>query len=185
MALYNYSYKTPTLMAIFYGLLLLSILHISHKIIESFKIYSLQFIKKIGFELLIAFGLSFTVIPLMNEFSTEHNIEKPEPFSNEVVEAALQANRPVFINYTARWCITCQVNKSSVIESDTIKKLFKENDILYVEADWTNYSAPITQSLQEYKRESIPLYVIRKPGKDEPIILPELLTEHAIVNAFK
>lgn len=185
MSLYNYSYKTPTLSAIFYSVLLLSILYISNKVIESFKIYSVQFIKKIAFELAIAFGLSFTILPLLNTFSSEHNIENPEPFSQEVVEAALQANRPVFINYTARWCITCQVNKSSVIESETIKKLFEEKNVLYVEADWTNYNPPITKSLQEYKRESIPLYVIRKPGQEEPIILPELLTENSIVNAFK
>jgi len=185
MAVYNYSYKTPMLTTIFYGLLLISILYISNKVIESFKIYSIQFIKKICFELLIAFGLSFTVLPLMNEFSTEHNIENPEPFSKELMQAALQANRPVFINYTARWCITCQVNKSSVLESDTIKKLFKKHDVLYLEADWTNYSATITKSLQEHKRESIPLYVIRKPGQEEPIILPELLSENSIINAFK
>lgn len=185
MTLYNYNYKTPILSPIFYGLLLVSILYISNKIIESFKIYSIQFIKKIGFELVIAFALSFTILPLMNIFSNEHNIEHPEPFSKEVVEAALQANRPVFINYTARWCITCQVNKSTVIESDTIKKLFKDKNVLYVEADWTNYNPPITKSLQEYKRESIPLYILRKPGEDEPIILPELLTEKSIINAFR
>lgn len=185
MALYKYDYKTQMLTVVFYGLLLLSILYISNKIIESFKIYSVQFIKKIGFELLIAFALSFTIIPLMNVFSAEHNIENPEPYSKEVVEAALQANRPVFINYTARWCITCQVNKSSVIESDTIKKLFKEKDVLYVEADWTNHNPVITKSLQEYGRESIPLYILKMPGQKNPIILPELLTENSIVNALK
>ena len=185
MALYNYSYKTPILSIIFYGLLLLSFLYIINKIIESFKIYSIQFIQKIGFELIVAFGLSFTVLPLMNLFSHAHHIEQPEPFSKEVVEAALQANRPVFINYTARWCITCQVNKSTVIESNTIKKLFKEKNVLYVEADWTNYNPSITKSLQEHKRESIPLYVIRKPGEDKAIILPELLTEKSIMTAFQ
>ncbi|MDP2194072.1 MAG: thioredoxin family protein [Alphaproteobacteria bacterium] len=183
MALLQFQYKTSMHYTLLYILILISVIYIANKVIECFKIYSFHGIRKLILELGVGFVLSFTTLPLLNMFSTNYNIEKPVPFSKEIIDSALKAGRPVFINYTARWCITCQVNKSSVIESDVIRQLFKEKNVLYVEADWTNYNPEITKSLQEHQRESIPLYVVLRPNM-QPIVLPELITESSVREAL-
>ena len=90
-----------------------------------------------------------------------------------------RAGKPVFVDVTAAWCITCQVNEKSVLETDSIQRLFQDKDVYYLVADWTNYSPSITMYLESFERSGVPLYVYYPPGK-EPIVLPQILTHQKI-----
>ena len=96
----------------------------------------------------------------------------------------VQKNQSVFIDFTAAWCITCQVNKKAVLETPEVVELFQSNKVYLVRADWTNYSEPITKALASYGRNSVPLYVFFNHQTKEEIILPELLTKQSIRSLF-
>ena len=81
-----------------------------------------------------------------------------------------------FINFTAAWCITCKVNEA-VAFTDNIFSKFDENNITYLEADWTNRNIEIAKQIEKYNRSGIPLYVYWNNTLDEPIVLNEILTE--------
>lgn len=90
----------------------------------------------------------------------------------------------VFIDFTAAWCITCQVNKKTVLNTEEIQKLFSKENVYLVKADWTNYNKEITQALAGFGRNSVPLYVYYRKAEREPVILPELLTKKDIYKLF-
>lgn len=142
-------------------------------------------VKNLVINIISAFILSLSTSHFIDTFEFGESILTPTPYSEEAIESALQKGESVFINYTARWCVTCQINKSSVLKSKRIQNAFKDYNVKYIEADWTNHSPTITESLKKYKRESIPFYVLIIPGKKEPIIFPELLTENSVLSAFK
>ena len=84
--------------------------------------------------------------------------------------------KPYFINFTAAWCITCQVNEA-VAFTDDVLALFNNKDITYFKADWTNRNAEIAEELEKYNRSGLPVYVYWNKKLDEPMVLNELLTE--------
>lgn len=87
----------------------------------------------------------------------------------------LRKTHPVLIDFTAKWCITCQVNKRLVLNTSKAHKLFKSKNVQLVKADWTTYDSAITKALEQYGRSSVPLYVLLYPdGRHK--VLPELLT---------
>jgi DsbC/DsbD-like thiol-disulfide interchange protein/cytochrome c biogenesis protein CcdA len=108
-----------------------------------------------------------------------------ETWSPERVSALRAEGRPVYIDFTARWCATCQVNKRVVFGNAAVVRFFIENDVAVLVADWTNQDPAITRALAEYERSAVPFNLIWLPNKDEPIILPELLTPGLVLNAFK
>lgn len=95
----------------------------------------------------------------------------------EVWNLRLQG-RGVFVNYTATWCLTCLVNERVVFKKEKFQRFLAENDIVYMEADWTNYDEEIAISLEKLGRTALPVYVFYPNGgpTNEPILLPELLT---------
>lgn len=98
-----------------------------------------------------------------------------EKWSGTGVEELLESGTPVFVDFTATWCATCQLNKKRAY-TEEITKLFKEYGIVALKGDKTNASPDIEKKLQELGRTAIPVNVLYIPGKDEPIITPELLT---------
>ena len=75
--------------------------------------------------------------------------------------AALRAEgRPVLVNMTADWCITCKVNEKSVFATEDFEKLLEETGTVYLVGDWTNTDPAITAFLEEYKSPGVPLYVL-------------------------
>lgn len=97
----------------------------------------------------------------------------------------LRANgRPVFIDVTADWCITCKVNERVALHTDTVRAAFERHNVAYVVADWTRYDAPITALLEEYQRNGIPLYLLYIPGEERARILPQILTESLVLEAL-
>lgn len=86
-------------------------------------------------------------------------------------------NKPVLIDFTAKWCVTCLVNKRMVLDTDEFQKYAKEKGITLFRADWTNRDEKISSALEFYGRNSIPLYVFYNGKNQEYVILPQLLTK--------
>ncbi|HYX38990.1 MAG TPA: protein-disulfide reductase DsbD domain-containing protein [Oligoflexus sp.] len=98
-----------------------------------------------------------------------------QPFSADSLVSARQKG-PVFIDFTAAWCVTCQVNKTLVLNRDDVQKAFKDQGIQLMRADWTDYNPEITRMLASLGRQGVPVYVLYRDATSEPVLLPEVLT---------
>ena len=105
--------------------------------------------------------------------------EKRNDFSDQELTKRL-AEGPVFLNFTADWCITCKVNERVALKTKETLEFFDDKNIFYLEADWTNKNELIAKKLASFGRSSIPLYVYYPDKNSVPIILPEILTESII-----
>lgn len=105
-------------------------------------------------------------------------------FRMETVAAHRAAGRPVFLNFTAAWCITCLANERSTLATDGIQRFFTERGIEQVKADWTNADPAITAALEGFGRNGVPLYVYYPPG-GEPVLLPQVLTPAIVMDAVQ
>ncbi|MBR1605861.1 MAG: thioredoxin family protein [Alphaproteobacteria bacterium] len=103
-----------------------------------------------------------------------------ETFSPEKLSSLQQQNRPVFIDFTAKWCLTCLVNEKTALSSKAFKRLVNEQNITLLKADWTSKDTYITSALAQYGRNSVPLYVYYDGMNPQPTILPQLLTVHLL-----
>jgi thiol:disulfide interchange protein DsbD len=106
-----------------------------------------------------------------------------QPFTPAKVSELAAAGRPVFVDFTAAWCVTCQVNKRLVLNSADIRKAFSARDVALVRADWTRRDPVITAALASLGRNGVPVYVLYRPGK-EPLLLPEVLQKQMVVDAL-
>ncbi len=104
-----------------------------------------------------------------------------EPWSAEKVAELQKARRTIYVDFTARWCFTCQTNKKVVFSSDEVKRVFREKNVATLKADWTNRDPRITAELAKWGRSAVPFNLIYKPGASEPVILPELLTPGSVL----
>jgi thiol:disulfide interchange protein len=107
-----------------------------------------------------------------------------QPWSAEAVAKARAENRPVYVDFTARWCATCQTNKRIVFSSDEVKRVFRDRNIVTLKADWTNRDAAITEELARWNRSAVPFNLVYLPNQPEPIVLPELLTPNTVLEAL-
>jgi len=109
---------------------------------------------------------------------------KPDAFPQKL-ESALGSGRIVFVDFTAEWCINCKVNEKTVLESVAVQRAFKENNVEFLRADWTNGNPEITRLLKQFGRAGVPLYVIYPAdGKGQPVVLPELLTQQLVLDGL-
>jgi thiol:disulfide interchange protein DsbD len=108
-----------------------------------------------------------------------------EPWSPEAVTKLRAEKRTIYVDFTARWCATCQTNKKLVFGSADVLKVFADKKIATLRADWTNKDPRITAELAAYNRSAVPFNVIWLPGKDAPVILPELLTPGSVLDVVK
>ena len=99
------------------------------------------------------------------------------------LEKAHESDKPIFIKFTAGWCITCQVNEKTTFNVAKTQKFFKDNQVQLILADWTNHDDSITALLETYNRNSIPFYVYYPNGTDKETfkILPELISPKTIL----
>lgn len=107
-----------------------------------------------------------------------------EPFSKERVEELRAQNIPVFIDFTAKWCLICQANHLT-ISQDTVSKKMQAAGVVRMKADWTKYDPEITAELKRFGRSGVPLYVYYGSGQKEGEILPQVLTADGIADVIE
>ncbi len=107
-----------------------------------------------------------------------------EPWSPEIVEKHRTEGRIIYVDFTARWCATCQTNKKLVFGSDAVLRLFAEKKVVALRADWTKKDPKITEELGRYRRSAVPFNVVWFPGKESPVVLPEILTPGIVLGAL-
>jgi thiol:disulfide interchange protein DsbD len=103
-----------------------------------------------------------------------------EPFTQRRLDELRAENRPVFVNMTAAWCITCLVNERVALSTDAVKQAFAAGNIAYLKGDWTNRNPEITRMLERYGRSGVPLYLLYGGG-DDPAVLPQILTAATVL----
>jgi len=108
-----------------------------------------------------------------------------EKWSEETVARYRAEGRPIYVDFTARWCATCQTNKKLVFGSADVLAHFTKNRVVTLKADWTNQDPAITAELAKYQRSAVPFNLLYLPGKPDPIILPEILTPGIVLDAFQ
>jgi thiol:disulfide interchange protein DsbD len=104
-----------------------------------------------------------------------------EPFTQRRLDELLAAHRPVFVNMTAAWCITCLVNERAALSSDAVRQAFAAKNIGYLKGDWTSRNPEITRILEKHGRSGVPLYLLYTSG-NEPILLPQILTPATVLS---
>jgi thiol:disulfide interchange protein DsbD len=107
-----------------------------------------------------------------------------EPYTAATLSSLRAANRPIFVDATAAWCITCLVNEDAVLSRATVKDAFASKKVAYLVADWTNQNPEITALLKENGRSGVPLYLYYAPGAAKPQVLPQILTEGLVLGAL-
>jgi thiol:disulfide interchange protein DsbD len=107
------------------------------------------------------------------------------PYSAERLEALRAGGKPVFVNLTASWCITCLVNERVALGRSEVTDAFRQAGITYLKGDWTSQDERITALLAQFGRSGVPLYVFYPAGADaRPVVLPQLLTPGIVLDAI-
>ncbi len=109
-----------------------------------------------------------------------------QPFDAAQVARLSAAGRPLLVNFTASWCLTCLVNERNAFADPAVQEVFRSKGITLMKGDWTNRDPAITKALAAFGRAGVPLYVVynSKPGSAEPVILPQLLTPGVVQGTF-
>jgi thiol:disulfide interchange protein DsbD len=106
-----------------------------------------------------------------------------QPYTPARVADLAASGRPVFVDFTAAWCVTCQVNKRLVLNTAEIRLAFARKNVALVRADWTRRDPDITRALSALGRTGVPVYVLYRPGRG-PILLPEVLQQQTVLEAL-
>ncbi|HEX8569885.1 MAG TPA: protein-disulfide reductase DsbD domain-containing protein [Caulobacteraceae bacterium] len=108
-----------------------------------------------------------------------------EAYTPERLAALRAEQRPVFVNFTADWCVTCKVNERVALSSADVSRAFARSGVVYLKGDWTSRDPVIAAALAEHGRAGVPLYLLYAPGAAQPRILPQLLTKGAVIKALE
>lgn len=107
-----------------------------------------------------------------------------QPWSEKRVADILSEGRPVFVDFTAAWCVTCQANKRLVLETDAVRAAMASKAVVRLRADWTRRDTSITEALARHGRNGVPLYLLYSPAGSAPSVLPEVLTPALVIDAL-
>ncbi|WP_245804446.1 protein-disulfide reductase DsbD family protein [Erythrobacter tepidarius] len=134
-----------------------------------------------AFGLVAAPFLAFALIALPNVYEakggeTKQSIHSPRAFSREALAQARASGRPVFLWFTADWCVTCKVNETTAIERASVRDAFEQAGVITMVGDWTVRDEAITAFLTEQGAAGVPLYLWYAPGASAPEQLPQVLT---------
>jgi thiol:disulfide interchange protein DsbD len=109
-----------------------------------------------------------------------------EPYSAIRLQELRAEGKPVFVNLTAAWCITCLVNEKVALDHDAVKTHMQQKNITYLKGDWTNRDPEITKLLQQFGRSGVPLYLYFPAEKDSSVVvLPQVLTQSTVIEALR
>ena len=132
---------------------------------------------RLPFVLLLIFAL--WLVP--TTYSDSDETQDQLAYTPQLLEDLREENNLVFLNFTADWCITCKVNEAVALKTSEVSKVLAEKNITYLEADWTRKDPIISETLEQYGRTGLPLYLLF-PSEGDPLILPEILTEDILLS---
>jgi thiol:disulfide interchange protein len=109
-----------------------------------------------------------------------------EPWSQAAVDKYRAEGRPVFVDFTASWCLSCQVNERVALRTDAVDAAFKKSNVALLKADWTSRDDAIAQALTSLGRSGVPAYALYASNSsgDQPVLLPEVLTPGIVIDAL-
>jgi len=107
-----------------------------------------------------------------------------EPWSAEAVSRYQAQGRPVFVDFTASWCLSCQVNERVALGQPQVQQAFQAGNVALLRADWTRHDEAITEALAAMDRSGVPAYALYAPGASQPQLLPEVLTPSIVTSAL-
>ena len=135
--------------------------------------------------LLMAAALVWAV-PALKQDAVAQNAETAQwqPWSRERVARAQAAGQTVFVDFTAAWCVTCQLNKRTTLAAERVKGAFANQGVLLLRADWTRRDPAISAELARLGRSGVPVYVVYTPGTAGPRVLSEILSVSEVLGAI-
>jgi thiol:disulfide interchange protein DsbD len=107
-----------------------------------------------------------------------------QPWSAEAVSRYQSQGRPVFVDFTAAWCLSCQVNERVALNRPDVQQAFQSANVALLRADWTRHDYAITQALTALGRSGVPAYALYAPWETSPRLLPEVLTPGIVMDAL-
>ncbi|MDR3724616.1 MAG: protein-disulfide reductase DsbD family protein [Terracidiphilus sp.] len=126
----------------------------------------------------------FAAEPQLSSASTSAQKAATQPWSAEAVARAQAAGQPVFVDFTAAWCLSCQVNERVALLRPEVQAAFAAHNVLVLKADWTRHDPAITEALTALGRSGVPAYALYLPGQSSPQLLPEVLTPGIVLDAL-
>ena len=124
--------------------------------------------------------LIFIISPFENKSSKFEWME----FDKMTLNKLIQDNKIVLLDFTADWCITCQLNKKTTLENSKLQSFFNKENVLLMRGDWTKRDEKILNFIKSYDRLGIPVNIIYGPSNKKGIILPEILTKQIVINSI-
>jgi thiol:disulfide interchange protein DsbD len=107
-----------------------------------------------------------------------------QPWSEDAFQKSLTSGRPVFVDFTASWCLSCQVNERVALDRPDVQQAFAQANVVLLRADWTREDPAITQALASLGRSGVPVYALYAPGQSNPELLPQVLTPGIVTGAL-
>lgn len=108
-----------------------------------------------------------------------------EPYSAARLAELRAEGKPVFVNLTAAWCVSCLYNERVALSTTAVREAFRETGTVYLVGDWTNRNAEISALLKQHARDGVPLYLHFPAGGGDPRVLPQLLTESIVIETLR
>jgi len=131
-------------------------------------------------------GTSMFGVQAVTVSSKSDGLIQWEKFSPQRVEELKEAGKPFFVDFTAAWCLSCQVNEKVAFGSREVQEKFADLGVTAIKADWTSRDESITRALAEFGRNSVPLYVLYGSDRStEPVLLPEIITPGIVLDALQ
>jgi thiol:disulfide interchange protein DsbD len=132
------------------------------------------------------------VPPLINLKATASDSDAAEAataaaavaWSPQNVDAIKGQGKPIFVDFTASWCITCQVNERTSLSTQAVKSAMARTNTIYMIADSTKYNPDVEQALSDFGRGGLPLYVVYPADGGKPVVLPQVLTPGVVISAL-
>jgi thiol:disulfide interchange protein DsbD len=131
----------------------------------------------------LALGMSAWIKPVSADTTPGASASAHEPYSAERLAELRGQNKPVFVNMTAAWCISCLVNERVALSRPEVGEAFAKAGITYLKGDWTREDPRITAVLKAHGRSGVPLYLYYAPGAAEARVLPQILTPGLVIEA--
>jgi thiol:disulfide interchange protein DsbD len=147
-----------------------------------------RLLSSVIFLLALAAAAALVALPFKGRTATDLPIATDalpaEPYSTHRLAELRREGRPIFVNLTAAWCVSCLYNERVALSTAAVAEAFKSTDTAYLVGDWTNQNPEISALLKSHGREGVPLYLYFPPGGAEPRVLPQLLTETLMIETL-